>query len=106
MDAGKLRHRIRLQRYVQAENEHKITVGEWQDLKTVWADANYLKGQEFWDAKNYDAENSVEFVIRYFADLNLDDRIVFNGAIYNITSINNFGFRNKLLKILAVEVQS
>ena len=106
MQAGDLRHRITVQRYTENEDENGIRTGEWQDFKTVWCSANGLFGNEYWEAKQYDAENTVEFQIRHNAcpDLSPKDRLLFKGRLFNISSVDNVQYRNERLKIKAVEV--
>lgn len=101
MDAGALRQRIEIQRPVCGRDENGFEMVKYCPLKTVWAKVNGLFGKEWWEAKSYDAENTVEFTIRYNAcrDLTLRDRILFRGRLYNITSIDNVLFRNEFLKI-------
>lgn len=103
MQAGDLRNRIEIQRLKKEPDENNITKVSYYPLKTVWAKANGLFGKEYWTAKEYGAENTVEFTIRHNAcrDLSTQDRIVFLGQIYNIVSVDNVLFQNKFLKIKA-----
>lgn len=101
-----LNHRVTIQRYMEYEDEHGISREDWIDLKTVWCSMNNLYGKEYWEAKQYKAENTVEFVIRYNAckDLSVKDRIKQGDKLFNITSIDNVLYRNETLKIKALEV--
>lgn len=104
--AGKLDKRITIQRNEPKVDEHGVSKRQWKDIKTVWAKVNNLYGKEYWEAKKYEAENTVEFTIRYSAckDLSIKDRIKFRDKIFNIISIDNFMYRNESLKIKAKEV--
>lgn len=106
MNPGMLKHRITIQRYIEHEDLHGITQNEWVDLKTVWGAMNNLFGKEYWEAKKYKEENTVEIVIRYGAckDLTVKDRIKAYGIVYNIKSIDNVCYRNEVLKIKAQAV--
>ena len=106
MNIGMLKHKITIQRYAEYEDEHHISKEDWIDLKTVWCSMNNLYGKEYWEAKQYGAENTVEFIIRYSAckDLSVKDRLKKDDKLFNITSINNVMYRNQVLKIKAVEV--
>lgn len=103
MNAGELRQRIEIQRPRNGQDADGFEETSYFPLKTVWAKANGLFGKEWWEAKSYDAENTVEFTIRYNAckDLTIRDRILFQGRLYNITSIDNVLFQNAFLKIKA-----
>lgn len=106
MNPGRLNHRVTIQRHTSNEDEHGITKETWIDLKTLWCSMNNLHGKEYWRAKEYDAENTIEFVIRYGSckDLSIKDRLQIGGALYNITSIDNVLYKNETLKIKALEV--
>lgn len=107
MRVTKLTKRITIQRKIEKENESTgVTKEEWSDLKTIWAGMNNLYGKEYWTAKQYGAENTIEFTIRYCAcpDLSQKDRIKFNGRVFNITSVDNVQYKNETIKIKAVEV--
>lgn len=98
-----LKHRIEIERKTETENEDGFNVTSWVSVKKVWAKANGLFGKEYWSAKEYDAENTVIFTIRYKAcpDLSINDRILFKGDLFNISSIDNVNFMNVELKIKA-----
>lgn len=101
-----LRNRIVIKRKTESKNEDDFNVTSWQSHKTVWAKANSLFGKEYWDAKEYSAENTVIFTIRYKScpDISIHDRIDFGGKLFNIKSIDNVQFRNIELRIKAEEV--
>ena len=68
---------------------------------------NNLYGKEYWEAKQYSAENTVEFVMRYSAckDLSVNGyRLKQGDKLFNITLIDNVLYRNEILKIKAIEV--
>lgn len=98
MEAGKLRHVITLQILGEDEN--------WSDFFTCFAQANGLGGKEYSAASTEQAQNTVDFTIRYvdfLSDLKPQTtRIIFQGNPYDVVSIDNFMFQNKSLKIRAV----
>jgi SPP1 family predicted phage head-tail adaptor len=106
MNIGRLNHRVTIQRNIEYEDEHGITIEEWTDLNTVWCSMNNLHGKEYWEAKQYSAENTIEFVIRYNAckDLSIKDRLKQGNKLFNITSIDNVLYKNEIFKIKALEV--
>lgn len=106
MNIGKLNKRITIQRHTEYEDEHGISREEWIDFNTVWCSMNNLYGKEYWEAKQYQAENTVEFVIRYNAckDLSVKDRIKMSDRLFNISSVDNVVYKNEVLKIKAMEV--
>ncbi|MDU6360285.1 MAG: phage head closure protein [Clostridiales bacterium] len=106
MRIGRLNKRITIQRASNYVDANGVTKTGWNDLKTIWCSMNGLSGKEYWTAKSYGAENTVEFVIRYSAckDLNAKDRIQYKGRVFNIIHVDNILYKNETLKIKAVEV--
>lgn len=106
MNPGRLNHRVTIQRYREYEDERGISREGWVDLKTVWCSKNNLYGKEYWSAKEYNVENTVEFIIRYNAckDLSIKDRLKQGDKLFNIISIDNVMYKNEILKIKVMEV--
>lgn len=98
MEAGKLRHSIIIQ--VMDANE------TWSDQVTCQAQVNGLSGNEYWAASAEQAQNSVDFVIRFTSTLAAlvpqTTRILFRGDRYDVQSIDNFMYQNRSLKLRAV----
>lgn len=98
MEAGKLRHCIIIQ--VMDTNE------TWSDQVTCQAQVNGLSGNEYWAASAEQAQNSVDFVIRFTSTLAAlvpqTTRILFRGDRYDVQSIDNFMYQNRSLKLRAV----
>ena len=101
-----LTNRITILRKSSSPNEDDFEKETWCEYKTVWAKANTLFGKEYWAAKEYSAEDTVVFTIRYNAcpDLSRNDQIKFNGRIFNIDSVDNVKFKNESLKVKAKEL--
>lgn len=107
MNIGKMNKRITIQKFTVIQNENGFDKEEWINHKTVWASVNNLSGKEFYTAKAVQAENTVEFTIRYgkYSE-NIDTknyRIAWNGRFYNITFIDNIQYKNTFVKIKANE---
>ncbi len=120
MNIGELRHKVTIQRYRKTRGEDLVMKMEYVDVKTVWAKVNNLFGKEYWTAKEYAAENTVEFTMRYSSvknipvndepngpvrEISLKDRLVFRGAVYNITSIDNILYGNEYVKMKGIAVE-
>ncbi|MEY8414801.1 phage head closure protein [Tissierella praeacuta] len=104
MNPGELRHRITFQRLTTSTNENGFEIEEWTDVKTVWAGVTNLHGREYFEAAAVQAENTVKFTTRYLKDVDTSMRILFKDKQYNITSIDNIKYENKLIEIKAMEV--
>lgn len=98
MEAGKLRHSIT----VQVMNADET----WSELVTCQAQVNGLSGNEYWAASAEQAQNIVDFVVRYTAALAAlvpqTTRILFRGSRYDVKSIDNFMYQNRSLKLRTV----
>ena len=98
MEAGKLRHTITIQ--VMSADEL------WVDLLTCQAQVNGLSGSEYWAASAEQAQNNVDFTVRYTPLLSgllpQTTRILFRGLRYDVRSIDNFMYQDRSLKLRAV----
>lgn len=107
-NSSKLKHRIIIQKLTITKTKNDFDGEEWGDFKSVKADMNNLWGREFWSAKDVDAEKTVEFIIRYSKDYEPLDtkayRILFKNKIFNIEFFDNIKYKNKWIKIKAMEV--
>lgn len=99
MEIGSLRHRVTLQKITVVRNPDGSFVEDWVDISTVWAAVSNLSGREFYAAAAVQAENTVEFTIRYFPEVDTSERILFRQKAYNITAIDNIEYKNKYMVI-------
>lgn len=95
MNRGRLRHRIRLERLVDATDTSGDVVqnpetGEvpqsWQLVAEVWAAIEPVSAREFIASQAKQAEVVARVVIE-FREIDPAWRIVHNGKVYNITGI-------------------
>ena len=106
MGSGGLRHRITIQERVSGTDGRGFQTESWQDICTVWAAAENLRGREFFAAAAVQAEHTVKFTIRYREGITPAMRIVFNDKTYNITGIDHGQYRQQYLEIRATEVEA
>ncbi|NFL75364.1 head-tail adaptor protein [Clostridium sporogenes] len=119
VNIGDLNKRIVIQKYIINQNKNGFDIEEWIDYKSVRAAMNNLWGKEFYAAKAVQAENTVEFIIRYSKDLKNINTKEYRIKIikdknatkekdryryFNITFIDNIQYKNKWLKIKSIEV--
>ena len=100
IEAGRLRHRIRIERLdylrdsagevIQDANTGE-TSQEWREVDTVWAAIEPLSAREFIQSKAIQSEVSARITIRFRDDLDAAMRLVHNKRgrdfIYNIAGI-------------------
>lgn len=79
---------------------------KWVDFGNVHARVNGLSGSEYWAAAAVQAQNAVNFDVRYIRSLAKiapqDCRIKFNGNLYDVQSIDDFEFRHQTLRLKGV----
>lgn len=88
MQAGKLRHRITLQKSAKAQSP--VTgeiVNSWVDVAKLWADVVDLSAREFVTAQAGQSEITSRITIRYREDVTSKDRILYRSQIYNIQGV-------------------
>lgn len=109
MKIGMMKHRITIQKLVTVTDKIGNHSNEYQDYCTRWAYANGLSGEEYWQAAQTNAQNSVYFMIRWDEEtgkVTSDGyRILFNGKIYNILSVDNYQFLCKTINLKAEEAK-
>jgi len=74
LNAGRLRHRLVIQRRVETQNSSTgyMTV-TWQDVATVWAAIEPLSVKELLSAQIEDSKITSKVIIRYRSDIALDN---------------------------------
>ena len=88
MQAGKLRHRINLQKKVTGRNPETGGISEeWQSVTTVWASIEPLSAREFIAAGATQASITPRITIRYRDGVTAQMRAVSRGKIYNIEGV-------------------
>jgi len=106
MEIGTLKQRITLEKRVTAVNDRGFEEKTWQEVATVWAKAENLRGREYYAAAAVQAENTVTFTIRYRPGVDTDLRLLFRGKHYRITAVDNVNYENRFLEIKAREVKT
>lgn len=83
--------------YRTKEGEGSFTKEEWKTLCKPWANWSAVFGAEFWAAESVQAQRPATVTIRYRADVNEQCRILYNGVVYEILSVDNIRQRGVLL---------
>ena len=103
MEIGKLRHRVTLQKQINAQNDYGATVTEWRDVATVWAEIKPLSGREYFSAQQVQSEVTTQIWLRYRDDVKPTMCINHNGKHYEILSVLNTNGRNTSLQLMCKE---
>ncbi|MCK2042562.1 phage head closure protein [Chromohalobacter sp. TMW 2.2308] len=89
MRAGRLRHRVTLQRPVDgAKDQYNQPTESFEQVATVWASVEPLRGREFFEAQQVNSEITTRIRCRYRRDLagvEVNEwRIEYRGRTYEI----------------------
>lgn len=89
MRAGRLRHLVTLLRPVGGgRDQYGQPTDDYEPVDTIWASVEPLRGREFFDAQQTNAEVTTRIRCRYRADLAAPEashwRIEYAGRVYEI----------------------
>lgn len=85
MQAGKLRHRVTLQKPVKTQSPSTgAVINTWEDVAVLWADVVDLSAREFIAAQAAQSEITTRITVRHRNDVTSKHRILFRGRVYNI----------------------
>lgn len=89
MRAGKLRHRVTLQRYEESQGPLGEILKRWVDYATVFAEVKGISGREFLASGSLSSETSIRIWIRFRSDVKQGHRVkhtssTVDGDIYGI----------------------
>lgn len=96
MRAGGLDRRVTLREPSAGTDTIGQPTETWADAATVWAEVREIKGREYFEAAQVQAERTVTFRIRYRSDVTEKWRIVWNGTEYDIRALAEIGRREGL----------
>lgn len=88
MLAGKLRHRVTIQRFTEGAQDPMTgdIVSAWVDLATVWASVEPLSVREFIQSSATQSQVTTRITMRK-RDIRAADRILHRSKIYNVTGV-------------------
>lgn len=86
MNIGKLNQLVTIQQPSTSVDALGQRVEIWTELVTVWAQAQPLRGREFFAAGQVQSEASVRFRLRYRSDVTAAMRVVWRGVPHAIVA--------------------
>jgi len=104
MNAGKLRHRVTIQKLEEVDDGYGGVTSTWKDMATVWSSVEPLKGRELYAAQQVKAELTHRIRIRYMSGIKPEMRIVFDNRSFDIEAIIDPEERHESLELLCSEV--
>jgi SPP1 family predicted phage head-tail adaptor len=104
MQAGKLRHKVAIQKLVAGSPDQKAS-GEpdttWTThLASIWASVEPLTGRELFAAQEHHSEVEVRVRVRYREGITAKMRVVFDSRNYDIVAVIDREERHRELELL------
>lgn len=87
MGAGEFDRRIRIERETEVRSDSGAASTAWSHWLDVWAKVTPQTGSEGFHDSQRTAKQTTEFKIRWLVGLTPKMRIVYDGAIYDISDI-------------------
>lgn len=103
MNAGQLRHRIRVQRLDDQVTASGALAERWVDRAHVWCRIEPLGGRETYREHALHGEATHRLVMRLVAGITTKDRVLFGTREFDITGIANVDERGEKLVVLVKE---
>jgi SPP1 family predicted phage head-tail adaptor len=105
MRAGRLSHRVTVERATDGTDAYGDQVQTWTALATVWAGIEPLSGREYLAASHVQADVSTRIVMRGIPGVTLTpkDRIRFGTRLFDIKQIVDVDLGGRELQIMTLE---
>jgi len=87
MQAGRLRHRVAIERPVSTRDHFGGVVESWQTVATVWAEIHPLSGREFLAAQSTQSGVTTRITLRELPGVTAAMRVNHDGTLYNIRAV-------------------
>jgi SPP1 family predicted phage head-tail adaptor len=81
--AGRLRHRVRIERRIDTQDSNLDPVFTWEWVATIWAAVEPLSSREFFAAQAAQSQVVARITIRHRDGLNAQMRLLHRGKVYN-----------------------
>lgn len=105
MRAGTLRHRVRIDQYIETRNSFGEEVRNWGEFATVWAAVEPLSGRERYEEIEAQilaiADHRVR--LRYRTGLHHRMRVVWRDRTFDVKHVANVGTRDREIHLLCEE---
>lgn len=89
MKAGKLKHRITIQKKTSSKTSTGSIKIKWEDVCKVWASFEPSSVKEFLASQSIKSEVIAKIIIRYNKNLSIDStmRVLYRDKVYNIVGV-------------------
>lgn len=103
MRAGQLRHRITIQECTEPRDSAGSTTEHWSDVATLWGSIEPLKGREYFEAQQVNADVEIRIRTRYKAGIIPKMRVIHGSRHFNILVVIHPDERKRELELLVKE---
>jgi len=103
MRAGDLRHRITIERYTESQNDFGEVVESWSELLSTRASVRPISAKDIFTNSGLINETTHRVFMRYQEDIKPNDRVLYTGRIFDISSVINSEERNITIELLCKE---
>ena len=107
MRSGNLRHEVTLQQVTYTQDSMGGIVETWADTATVRALIEPLRGREYYDAQQINAELNTKILIRYYPGVVPHWRVVWpqGNVTYDILDVLDIAGRARSMQLLCKQVE-
>lgn len=102
MRAGRLRHKVTIQRPVQARGDWGATK-TWETFKQVFGSIEPLRARETEQADRFSSEVTGTIAIRWLGGVDASMRVNWEGRIFRIVGVVDPDYRHRELQLFVVE---
>ena len=104
MRAGRYRHRVVIQEKVVERNDYGEEVITWSPVATVWADVQPIRGREYLETRQEQADVTHRVFLRWRSGMTPTMRLVFKNRVMEIESVVDPGERRIGVEVVCREV--
>lgn len=104
-DVGKTYlHLIKIQEFKETVDEYGTPIGSgWQDVMTVWASIEPIRGREYVLLQNTQAELTTRIRMRYRPGITPAIRVLCQDRVFNIQSVIDINEQQRHLELMCIE---
>lgn len=104
-DVGKTYpHSIKIQEFVEEVDEYGTPIGSgWQDVMAVWASIEPIRGREYIQLQNTQAELTTRIRMRYRPGITPAMRVLYQDRVFDIQSVIDINERRRYLELMCIE---
>lgn len=108
MQAGKLRNRLEFCRVVENQDSTGDPVEQLEPLVTLWGSVEPLRGREYFEAQQIQAELTHKLLVRFHPVLRDEPAtpklaVKFGQRLFDVVSVANITARDREIEIMAIE---